>query len=475
MLVRRDGHGDFVKVLDFGLALVSRALAADLAEEAYAPTAPKITQVGEIFGTPEYMSPEQAVSAGTDIRTDLYAVGVVLYELLTGRRPFDGDTPLALIQQHLATPPPAMRQRAPGAHVPADVEALVQRLLEKQPAGRLQTPQELIAAIDQLAVTHQIAWPGLAPSSSSLSGLSSSQQLAATLPAGATTSQSPGRRPAGLRALLWDRKLPRPLPRLPLSITLLGLAALVGLAVALWPGSPPQSELPLPESKPISSAPPPPDRLAPQSAFDAANAGGVLPLETLASRYPADPRIRRALVLSHSSQRQYSEAMGELARLAQLDPNVGNDLELIRIIVAALSASPDAMQAAVNLLENELGELGVDLLYDLTSKPTPARWKPRLHQSLAKPAVLAKATLATRIALDLRSAKSCEAKRALLPRAQHEGGARALTQLRSLTQTDGCGLFSLGDCWSCLRKDSALSDALKALEAQAKVAPPSGH
>ena len=80
MLERRDGNEDFVKVLDFGLALLSRHLQSAGGEENSVETAPKITQAGEIFGTPAYMAPEQTVGAATDIRTDLYALGVILYE-----------------------------------------------------------------------------------------------------------------------------------------------------------------------------------------------------------------------------------------------------------------------------------------------------------------------------------------------------------------------------------------------------------
>ena len=76
-----------------------------------------------------------------------YAVGILLYEMLTGQRPFVGKNPVAIIQQQLVTPPPPMNDRAPEANIPADLEALVMRLLAKQPAQRFQTPDELIAAI----------------------------------------------------------------------------------------------------------------------------------------------------------------------------------------------------------------------------------------------------------------------------------------------------------------------------------------
>lgn len=79
--------------------------------------------------------------------------------MLTGVRLFEGKT-LALIQQHLATPPPPMKERAPRVKVAEDMEALVRRLLAKQPADRFQTPAELLAAIDKIGEVHNLTWPG---------------------------------------------------------------------------------------------------------------------------------------------------------------------------------------------------------------------------------------------------------------------------------------------------------------------------
>ena len=163
MLVKRDGHGDFVKVLDFGLAQVSRRINDEDASEgatpqpARAPT--KLTKRGDIFGTPAYMAPEQSVGEDTDVRTDLYALGIILYELITGQRPFRGKSLLVLVQEHLSAPPPPMSEREPAIKVPKAVEDLVQRLLAKSPEDRIQHPQELLQAIDQIVIDHKLAWP----------------------------------------------------------------------------------------------------------------------------------------------------------------------------------------------------------------------------------------------------------------------------------------------------------------------------
>src|SRR5690606_26009150 len=81
LLVEREAQGDFAKVLDFGIAKVPQGTGA---------SSGPITQVGMVYGTPEYMAPEQALGQEVDARADLYALGVIIYELLTGKRPYEG-------------------------------------------------------------------------------------------------------------------------------------------------------------------------------------------------------------------------------------------------------------------------------------------------------------------------------------------------------------------------------------------------
>ena len=140
MLVDRDGDPDFVKVLDFGIAKVDASVAA-------APQAGSkvLTRIGSVFGTPEYMAPEQAVGDAVDARADLYALGVVLLEMLTGKCPFSGNALSILRERILAVGPPDMSEVTdPGAR------ALIARLLARQPEDRTQTAAELGAGLDAL-------------------------------------------------------------------------------------------------------------------------------------------------------------------------------------------------------------------------------------------------------------------------------------------------------------------------------------
>jgi hypothetical protein len=124
-----------VKLMDFGLTRSRRESEA-------------ITEPGVFFGTPEYASPEQCETAEVDARADLYSLGAVCYEMLTGRRPHAGETPLALFRKILEEPPVPVRALAPG--VPPALAVLVERLMAKRPEDRVASAAELVRELDVL-------------------------------------------------------------------------------------------------------------------------------------------------------------------------------------------------------------------------------------------------------------------------------------------------------------------------------------
>ena len=131
-----------VKVMDFGIA---RALTG---------ASSTMTQTGMVMGTPQYLSPEQALGKPVDHRSDLYATGCMLYELLTLRPPFTGDTPLSVVYQHVQDPPVPPSQA--NGRVPAVLDALVLRSLAKDPDDRFQSADEMRAHIQHaLRTMHQ--------------------------------------------------------------------------------------------------------------------------------------------------------------------------------------------------------------------------------------------------------------------------------------------------------------------------------
>jgi len=132
-----------VKIVDFGIAQLRGK--EELSEQAGRRR--RLTKTGMIFGTPEYMAPEQARGAEVDHRTDIYAAGVILYELLSGGVPFVGESFLEVLNQHVLDPLPPLRKYRPDLSVSPELEAALQRMLEKRPDDRFATMKEVATAL----------------------------------------------------------------------------------------------------------------------------------------------------------------------------------------------------------------------------------------------------------------------------------------------------------------------------------------
>jgi serine/threonine protein kinase len=145
-LVKQGNDPDFVKVLDFGIAKVAGG--ADK----------KLTQAGQVFGTPHYMSPEQCSGREVDRRTDIYAVGVMLYEMATGSVPFDADNLMGILTKHVYEQPIPPRELPPPVDVPPGLEAVILKCLAKAPEHRYQTMADLKA---DLFMVWQGSTPGV--------------------------------------------------------------------------------------------------------------------------------------------------------------------------------------------------------------------------------------------------------------------------------------------------------------------------
>lgn len=146
MLVRIGEEGrryDQVKLIDFGLVKLVDSVAAGMGME-------KLTRTGVVFGTPANMAPEQALGRPLDGRTDLYSLGITLFEVLTGRAPFVGDSPVVVVRKHIRDPAPRLADIRPGASwCTPQMEYLIARALEKDPNARFADAMEMVAALDQ--------------------------------------------------------------------------------------------------------------------------------------------------------------------------------------------------------------------------------------------------------------------------------------------------------------------------------------
>ncbi len=148
--VTQDASGDVPKLLDFGIAKVAGNDGQN-----------NLTRTGTIFGTPFYMAPEQALGNPVDARTDIYAMGVIMYECFAGSLPFQGESFMGILTQHITTEPEPVAQRAAraGRPLPMGLAEIITRCMQKDPKQRYQTMDELVNAL--IGVYRTIAGPGM--------------------------------------------------------------------------------------------------------------------------------------------------------------------------------------------------------------------------------------------------------------------------------------------------------------------------
>jgi serine/threonine-protein kinase len=248
MVLERDGEGDLVKIVDLGVAKVTSGHAAG-----------GQTAIGMVVGTPQYMAPEQAAGLSVDARSDIYSLGLVLYELLTGRQTFKGETPSILMSMQMTAPPPPMVPGPVSLPLPVKLEKLVLQMLGKKPAERPQTTDEVLAVLVEVQREGSTSPSAVIPAPA-LQGPRDSGALPVPLaPAPAPVPGSGVRFPSGEPAATAE---PTPSRRSPVGLVLavvLGALAVIGAATLLLrssdPPPAPMVVVPAPESPRAAEAP----------------------------------------------------------------------------------------------------------------------------------------------------------------------------------------------------------------------------
>lgn len=152
-ITERDGK-DFIKLLDFGISKVLMPII---------PGGESLTMTGAVMGTPQCISPEQAqADRAIDHRVDIYAMGVILYEMLTGQLPFTAQTALALLMKHVHEEPDPLRDRRPDLNIPTELEAITLRALRKDPAERFDSAEDMLGALSRTAAATSV-YPTIVP------------------------------------------------------------------------------------------------------------------------------------------------------------------------------------------------------------------------------------------------------------------------------------------------------------------------
>jgi serine/threonine-protein kinase len=335
-LQRMPDGTEHVKLLDFGLARV-------VAGEGDGDDEPTLTKRGVVFGTPAYMSPEQAAGATVDVSSDVYSAGVLLFELLAGRRPFLGETRAELLRAHLSAPVPRIASVRPELRLHPDLVQLLDVAMAKEPGERFVDARDMLAALD--AIEPPAAW--LVPDHEVSS--------APTQIAGAPADERPaGRRIGWLAGGL---------------VVALGLGG--ALAVALWPSEAPTPAPPPPEAPAAAREPatpegpaardpwaePPPEPLRPylemvREGHVFEDRGEIRPLYGLAHEMPEDPRP--LLLLGHLfvAKGWYTEGIRRFELAARIDPSVRGDRRMLEALVelAARESVGDRASRAIRAI-----------------------------------------------------------------------------------------------------------------------------
>jgi eukaryotic-like serine/threonine-protein kinase len=476
MLVRRDDDPDFVKVLDFGIAKVP---VGSLVGE-HKASGQALTQLGMVYGTPEYMAPEQALGQPVDARADLYALGAMAFEMITGVRPFDHESKVTLLGMHVTAPIPSMREKAPAANVPPEIETIVTRLLAKEAGARFPDAKELIEALDsaseRLAAQGRIAEapPRSIASGPRSTGIGDREGPRAALPSSAAIAQPSKGLSSLVGASVGHAGMPARSPRgrrlLLVGLAGLGAALLVTLGVVVAPTLHQGTATPAPPASSVVVAPPPkpPDPQVDeivstaQAKIDKGDfATAIDELTSVEEKDPTRADVHMLLERAYRGVRNPAGEMREADHWLAVDANAASDLKLQEDIRNA-ALMPDAQDDAFALLESKMGMRGIDLLFDIAYGASGRLYPQaagRARKALDLPDVRKRASPALGILLRFRDAKTCDQKHALLEEVRDVADARMISQLQPYEGTRGCGFLGRTDCYPCMHKDHLLQEA----------------
>jgi serine/threonine protein kinase len=507
---------DYVKIVDFGLSKVDqrRDSSHDGGLDDDEPGSGRITGRGIVFGTVDYMAPESAFGMElVDSRADLYALGVIFYEMLAGKHPFDGETNIEVWTKMRHEAIPRFRERAPEISVDERLEAVVRKLLEKDFDDRFQTAAAFVEALDDAepAGRESPAEPrelmrSVPPSSANhpLSVTGSGNHPLSITGSGITTGGSSNERIDGrttASAMLSSVPKPNDAPPRKSYFVWIVAAVLVGTGALIFASA---GEDPKDAARSVvRPEPPPPRALATPSPVPAiVDAPLVAPSQEAAPAPTPSPSASEASAIpsafpSASGAPSASAAVvpplppgapknvEDLRRRLRKSTNDGNWEDAANATMALLSADQDAMEDPD--AERTIGELlqaldraghprtaelwkavalsrgGADLLYRFAESGGKSPWAQRARVLLRDKQVLRSATPAVRVAWALRDA-GCSEKLTLLDRAVKEGDERALVALQIAK--------------ACFKKSHSVDEASKKLrlrlekEAKAKKAGP---
>jgi serine/threonine-protein kinase len=359
-----EGHGEQVRILDFGLA--------KLRDE-------NSVTSGMAVGTPGYMSPEQTVGEKVDQRADLYATGIILFELLTGRKPFQADSPFDVMRMHREAPVPPLSAMAPDISVSFELEAVVRRALAKSRSERFATAGDFLEAIEATPEAEGSQGGAARPASARgrmLAAVAASLVLTAGSAAAVfwLLTREADRRPPETSRAEAAPAAPRPVE---------DPSVAPAPASATDPPPAPQPPAPATDPPPAPAAgaePPAPAHAAPEERPDVTRLreraaagdarGAVRTLERMRAREPGRADIAYALGYVYADLNAWRPSVDYYGAALQLDPRYRRDERLISDVVEAL-ASDLAHTRAAQIIKKDLGAAALPRLQQAMRSASP--------------------------------------------------------------------------------------------------------
>lgn len=466
MLVERGDDSDFVKILDFGIARVRME-----------DQTPELTKTGAVFGTPSYMSPEQAAGDPLDHRADLYAMGNVMFEMLTGRRVFEADRGAQVMAMHVSKDPPSPSETVDGA-IDEEVESLILSLLDKEPGERPQSADILREKLEDLGADRDRPLPSEEPFEVG------TEETLEPPPAAATQMRDDEQE--GDDA---SRVLPRTLDTTSIwlkrqgttarwaALGLLGVGALMAATLLFTVAAGDEATSGVAEARGLFLDR---DETADlRRAFKrGAYATALRHIETLRSQKGIDsPHLTYLEGRAHAERDEWSSSLDSFQRSLEREPSYIRDHQLLESMLDALGAADgDVAERTRGLLEPHLDrENVVQTLGRAAWRDGSSRTRQQARKLLDNQGLLDDLPDWVQASIRLRHSHGCEEHDKQIDELVELGDPRGLEVLHLYDKfpTRGCGEDDSEDCFGCIRDDidQAMQTLRRELDTR-KAAPP---
>ncbi|AWV88512.1 serine/threonine-protein kinase [Bradymonas sediminis] len=444
MLVERDGDPDFVKIMDFGIARVPMAEEQDDA---------RLTRVGRVYGTPMYMSPEQASGeTGIESRSDLYTVGVMLFEMLTGTLPFIDKSSVKLMAMHLTEPAPSLRKRAPEARLPKSLDRLVLQLMAKDPDDRPATAAEVRAELARIK-----------------QGGNTQTWVSVTRDAVADSSVALRRaarplKPHLRRARAWVKENPQAKKAILGALLVLIICVPLGAVFIFSDSAADNASAQSMEEQENALASERREYIEQIEASALINAlamgdaqGALQKINALISEHGDNPHLHFLSARAHIMDETPQEALAAYQKAIAAEPRYGSVKRVRDDILDQFRGGDDALQElAADILINALPRAETNAaLSEMARMGKGASLRRRAKSALEQNGRLAELEPWNRASIELRFANGCTEHRDAIEKIVAANDPRGLEIIYYYDDRPrrGCGTFKRDDCYGCIRAD----------------------